>query len=421
MRNLLSAILLLAAAALFAGDPAAPSFVGDWEFVAVRNGKEDKNWPRTVMTVSADGSCVTRAPRGADFEVVRGKWRQKGNDVWITDSDGEHRARFDEMGRLKLVTDGKGQEFLRGYEFFLRRAKKTSAHLAAGAPDAAGAMFEALGIPKDQVREAWHTPELKLRAAQWRDTKLRFESGHIGVYEVWDRELAALRALMGQPEVAVSPLMPKLRLAYLERLRRQLDMLKAEHRAGFIGTDPIREKELEISEFRKRHGLSENPPSEWKKSAQVTPPSFTDGVRTWETLISRKGCLVSAVDVKYSTEGSIFAGREWQAFFDKAKRNGVLFRFIVDRFSSERPTEIHICNFRNATEGELAVFVVQRIVNRNWYAYDGGDDELKRIAGQDAAAKVQLLKPALKNERTRAALQNYFVRAYETNPPDAAR
>ena len=130
MRKLLSVFLLFAAATLSAGDPAAPSFVGDWEFVAVRDGKDDKNWPRAIMIVSADGSCVTRAPRGADFEVVRGKWRQTGNDVWITDSDGEHRARFDEPGRLKIVTDGKEQEFLRGYEFFLRRAKKT-------APDAA--------------------------------------------------------------------------------------------------------------------------------------------------------------------------------------------------------------------------------------------------------------------------------------------
>ena len=284
-----------------------------------------------------------------------------------------------------------------------------------------GAMFEALGIPKDQVREAWITPELKLRAGQWRDTKLRFDSGSIGILEVWDRELAALRALMSQPEVAASPLMPELIRAYSKRLKQQLDMLKLEYESGFRGLETVRKKEFEIAEFRKLYGLPEMPPPEQKKPAQVTPPSFTDGVRTWETLISRKGCLVSAVDVKYSTEGSIFAGREWQAFFDKAKRNGVLFRFIVDKFSSERPTEIHICNFRNATEGELAVFVVQRIVNRNWYAYDGGDDELKRIAGQDAAAKVQLLKPALKNESTRAALQNYFVRAYETKTSAAAR
>ena len=290
--------------------------------------------------------------------------------------------------------------------------------LAAGAVYAApkqstGAMFEALGIPKDQVHEAWITPELKLRAGQWHDTKLRFDSGSIGILEVWDRELAALRALMSQPEVAASPLMPELIRAYSKRLKQQFDMLKAEYESGFRGLEPVRKKEFEIAEFRKRYGLPEMPPPEQKKPAQVTPPSFTDGVRTWETLISRKGCLVSATDVGFTTEGSIFAAPEWQAFFDKAKRNGVLFRFIVDKFSSERPTEIHICNFRNATEGELAVFVVQRIMNRNWYAYDGGDDELKRIAGQDAAAKVQLLKPVLKNDRTRAALQNYFVREYE--------
>ena len=290
--------------------------------------------------------------------------------------------------------------------------------LAAGAVYAApaqstGAMFEALGIPKDRVREAWNTPELKLRAGQWHDAKLRFESGNIGIYEVWNRELAALRALMSQPEVAASPLMPELIRAYSKRLKQQLDMLKAEYESGFRGLEPVRKKELEIAEFRKRHGLPEMPPPEREKASRVAPPSFTDGVRTWESLISQKGCLVSATDVGFTTEGSIFAAPEWREFFDKAKRNGILFRFIVDKFSSERPTEIHICNFRNATEGELAVFVVQRIVNRNWYAYDGGDDELKRIAGQDAAAKVQLLKPALKNDRTRAALQNYFVREYE--------
>ena len=262
MRKLLSAILLFAAATLSAGDSAAPSFVGDWEFVAVRDGKEDKNWPRTVMTVSADGSCVTRA---AGFEVVRGNWRQKGNDVWIADSDGEHRARFDKSGRLKIVTDGKEREFLRGYEFFLRRAKKT-------APDAA-----------------------------------------------------------------------------------QLE---------------------------------------------------------WEKLIGEKGCLVSASDVKYTLEGSVFAKADWQEFFKAAKNDERIFRFVLSRFPSRKPTDIHICNFRNATEGEVAVFAVQRIVGANWCDYDGYDAELKKITGAEVAAKVQQLKQVVENDRFCASLQRYFFRKY---------
>ena len=124
-----------------------------------------------------------------------------------------------------------------------------------------GAMFEALGIPKDQLREAWITPELKRRAGQWRDTKLRFDSGSIGILEVWDRELAALRALMGQPEVAASPLMPELIRAYSKRLKQQLDMLKLEYVSGFRGLETVRNKELEIAEFRKRYGLPENEPN----------------------------------------------------------------------------------------------------------------------------------------------------------------
>ena len=138
--------------------------------------------------------------------------------------------------------------------------------LAAGAVYAApeqstGAMFEALGIPKDRVREAWITPELKLRAGQWHDTKLRFDSGSIGILEVWDRELAALRALMSQPEVAASPLMPELIRAYSKRLKQQFDMLKAEYESGLRGLEPVRNKELEIAEFRKRYGLPENEPN----------------------------------------------------------------------------------------------------------------------------------------------------------------
>ena len=134
-------------------------------------------------------------------------------------------------------------------------APKRSATDAQG--DVTGKMFEALGIPKNQVHEAWTTPELKSCAARWREVMLHYENGHLGIYEVWDRELSALRALMNQPEVAASPLMPGLHRAYSERLRQQLDMLKLAYQGGFIGLEPVRKKESEIAEYRKK----------WKKAA----------------------------------------------------------------------------------------------------------------------------------------------------------
>ena len=124
--------------------------------------------------------------------------------------------------------------------------------------DVTGKMFEALGIPKNQVREAWNTPELKYCAARWHEVTLLYENGHVGIYEVWDRELAALRALMSQPEVAASPLMPELIRAYSKRLKQQLDMLKLEYESGFRGLETVRKKEFEIAEYRKKWGLPEN-------------------------------------------------------------------------------------------------------------------------------------------------------------------
>jgi len=257
--------LLLAAGTLSAGAPAAPSFIGDWEFIAVKDGKEDKNWPRTVMTVFADGSCVTIAPKEAGFEVVSGKWRQKGNDVWITDSGGEHRMRFDKSGRLKIVTDGKEQEFLRGYEFYLRRAKKTTSDAA------------------------------------------------------------------------------------------QLE---------------------------------------------------------WEKLIKMVGCLVFGTKAD-AVECGIFLEKDWQAFLKTAKNDEQRFRFILSRFSSRKPTDIHICHIRNATEGEIAVFAAQRIVGANWYDYyEGHVEEFKKIIG--TVADDYPLKRVLENTGACASLQRYFFRRYMT-------
>lgn len=146
-------------------------------------------------------------------------------------------------------------------------------------------------------------------------------------------------------------------------------------------------------------------------AAAPAAPSFA-GV--WEKLIGEKGCLVSASDVKCSLEGSVFAKADWQAFLKAAKKDERIFRFVLSQFSSRKPTEIHICNFRNATEGEIAVFAAQRIAGANWYDYDGHDKELKKIIGTETAAKVQLLKQVLGNDRLCASLQRYFFRKYVT-------
>jgi len=138
----------------------------------------------------------------------------------------------------------------------------------------------------------------------------------------------------------------------------------------------------------------------------------------WEQLMKKEGCLVSAADVNFTTEGSVFGKSDWQAFFRAAEKDEKLFLFLVGKFGSRRPTGIHICNFRNATEGEAAVFAAQQIVKKNWYAYDGDDPGIKRTARKNAVSKALLLKDVLSDELLCAALRSYFVRQYRKKYSD---
>ena len=89
-----------------------------------------------------------------------------------------------------------------------------------------------------------------------------------------------------------------------------------------------------------------------------------------------------------------------------------MFNLVVDKFDSRKATKLHICNFRNATEGEVAVFVIQRIVGKNWYSYDGKSNKLKGIAQKKAAAKVLLLKNVIEDKEMCNELQIYFKQQY---------
>lgn len=131
-------------------------------------------------------------------------------------------------------------------------------------------------------------------------------------------------------------------------------------------------------------------------------------VSEWENLIRQEGCLISASDIHFSTEGSIFAKNEWKSFLKSAKEDGTWSRYVIRQFSSQRPTKIHICNFRNAMEGEVAVFAAQQIIRKNWFEYDGNNEKLKRIARKDAVSKSLLLKEVLEDKDLCWVLQEYF-------------
>ena len=132
----------------------------------------------------------------------------------------------------------------------------------------------------------------------------------------------------------------------------------------------------------------------------------------WQQLIEQEGCLLSSPDINYTISGSVFEKKLWKNFLNYAQNNKAVFYSIVNKFGSRKATKLHICNFRNATEGEVAVFAVQRIAEKNWYSYDGNNDKLKVIAQKKAAAKVLLLKNVIEDKEMCKDLQFYFKRQY---------
>lgn len=138
----------------------------------------------------------------------------------------------------------------------------------------------------------------------------------------------------------------------------------------------------------------------------------TDANTIWQQLIQREGCLLSATDINYTITGSVFELKTWKDFFYSLRLDNDIFNLIVDKFDSHKATNIHICNFRNASEGEVAVFVTQHIVGKNWYSYDGNNCELKKIAQTNVASKALLLKLVLENKEMCKELQNYFKKQF---------
>ena len=141
----------------------------------------------------------------------------------------------------------------------------------------------------------------------------------------------------------------------------------------------------------------------------------------WDRLAAQKGCLISAADVDFTIEGSLFEKKDWQLFFASAGKDERIFQALVGRFPSRRPTAIHICNFGNATEGEAAVFAAQQIVKRNWHAYDGDNEKIRRTARMNAASRAPLLKNVLSDKASCAELQRYFMKLYKSGKPMPVR
>ena len=122
--------------------------------------------------------------------------------------------------------------------------------------------LERLGFPPDKVRDGWNLEELDRKVAELAEYRLRFDTGAAGLPEVLVREIAVLRALLGQPGVAASPQAKELCRAYETRLVKQLDLFKLMYEAGNIPLEALKSKEHELNEFRAKYAADAAQPTQ---------------------------------------------------------------------------------------------------------------------------------------------------------------
>ena len=84
--------------------------------------------------------------------------------------------------------------------------------------------------------------------------------------------------------------------------------------------------------------------------ADEIPPYSSE----FDALAEKPGC----------TGAQVFARPEWRNFLAAAKNDPKRFEFLLTRFSVSKPTQIHICNWENASQGVLAVLSVRSVKKR---------------------------------------------------------
>lgn len=92
----------------------------------------------------------------------------------------------------------------------------------------------------------------------------------------------------------------------------------------------------------------------------------------WTKVTSNSSCLTGGqyqVNGKFNSEGCILDHSEdWEILFNSPKSS--LTEFLITKLEKSDTTAVHTCPFFLATEGELAIYALQRVYNKNWFDFD---------------------------------------------------
>jgi hypothetical protein len=139
----------------------------------------------------------------------------------------------------------------------------------------------------------------------------------------------------------------------------------------------------------------------------------TDSIsEQWNFMVFEKGgCLggeqyVSDKEFKQEQKPLVFSETEWTKF---AKNNKTeLTEFLISKLPDTTKTKIHTCPFFGATNGEMAVYSLQHIHNKNWFDFADFEKFKNKKYGNATDQPQMWLQNILKNETERKKIAELF-------------
>ena len=147
------------------------------------------------------------------------------------------------------------------------------------------------------------------------------------------------------------------------------------------------------------------------EKTELTKTTQNDSIsELWNLMVFEKGgCLGGGQyfkETKREIPTMVFSETEWK----KLSNNdiGKLTEFLITKLSDTTKTKVHTCPFFGATNGEMAVYSLQHIHEKNWYDFNEFKDP-KYKEYKNATEQPQMwLQKILKNETDRKKLEELY-------------
>lgn len=147
------------------------------------------------------------------------------------------------------------------------------------------------------------------------------------------------------------------------------------------------------------------------KTQSQTPQKTNSIFEQWNYIVFDKGgCLGGGQYVtkkKREIPTMIFSQKEWKKFSNNKKEK--LTKFLIKKLSDTTKTKIHTCPFFVTTNGEMAVYALQQIHNKNWFDFNDFKSYKNKETKSAIEQKQIWLQNILKDKTGRKKLTQLFL------------